>query len=165
MEKEIEIAAEWWTNILRERNPRHDNEMGPGTHWLNDDIPGLDFLPEYWLKQYKEELIRLITDNFNNKRYYKEMDGTGFCRNGDCRYLTVDYDARGALYSAYKNVFENKQEDWEYQMDRRYPIKSDMYIDEGIVKVRQGYTGKWIKLYESEHEKMLQEKFDEYYSN
>jgi hypothetical protein len=141
MQKEIEIAVEYWTQVLRERNPLHDNENGPGTHWYEDDVKYLEYLSEKDLNEFKQVLTDILTNQFERDQTYKEMDGTGFVRNGDCRHLSIDYEPRGALHLAYEQVFGDKQDDCEWQMCRRFPIKSSMWIDKGIVTVTRGWTG------------------------
>lgn len=122
MENEIKAAAKWWADQLRSK-PKHDNGDGFHNALMSLLAERITPLPESEIQKFQDCLEDVLKKN----EYI-------YC-------VSVDYGACGNLASAADAAGINIQD--------RLPVKTNMWIEPGKVKVSCGYRAPIEVIYEA----------------
>lgn len=132
MKKEIEAAVQWWCEILSEE-PKQDNGDALQSIFITLNSRGAKTPDEEQVKQFGDILFNLLYHDFNINWDEKcPMRGSGL------RCLSVDYAPEGHLETAARKAGID---------ERRFPVKTIMWIDPGSITVAVGYGAKPISIY------------------
>lgn len=114
MEKEIEVAAKWWADQLRTK-PKHDNGDATQTAMLA------------LATEYQTPVTDIQIDNFQRSLELRLIE-----RCGDSgSHLGVDYGP--------DTILANASMDAGIETAYRFPVKTNMWVQPGCVKVSCGY--------------------------
>lgn len=125
MEREIAVAAKWWSDQLR-GTPRHDNGDGPQSAILNWASSGREPLPEEKIAAFESALVEGLRVHLAGTwRLDDPLVGRGL------RCVGVDYSPHKVLADAAAKA--------DIDLGGRLPVKTLMWISPGQVQVRAGY--------------------------
>lgn len=125
MEKEIDVAVNWWARQLVSDDLKHDNgvfEHNVLAEMATETIPKPT---KEELKEFKEVLRTNIKQMLDNKNIYNKV-------------INVDYHPDQYLADAYRKTISksNKMLDDGFLA---FPFKTMMWIEKGEVSVSKGY--------------------------
>lgn len=153
MQNEVEIAANWWADQLRQPPGRQDAGMNnPDVVMLSAAITlqknaSYTPVPAEKIEDFRKALIDEIT-----KRIGTNWDPANPYKGGalDGRIVFCDYgvSVENALGAALRAAGIVNSKGWIE--DSRLPTKTVMRIDPGLVEVKKGYGAPFIEIYKEE---------------
>jgi len=129
VKEEINAAVEWWAKVIQE--PKHDNGEPLQSLFANWLTSKLKPLAEDQIESFKKNLTVKIRELLQKyQHYWREGDP----RCGEFfRTIAVDYYPCSELAEAAEKAGIDAT-------DLRFPMKTEMWINPGEVKVRHGYS-------------------------
>ena len=138
--REAEVAAKWWTDLLRDNDVEHDNGepmQSAFAQTIRDKDPRNDgFLGEN-LSRFEEVLAKKIQEKINSRKtwdYEKPQLGQTL--------IKCDYHADSLLQESAEEV------GMEISSMTTFPMKTTMWIDPGEVYVSAGYQSDPVTIWE-----------------
>jgi len=133
MDKEINIAAKWWTDLLREGQQPHTDTGDSFLSFVFSATQDAPHFTEWALAQFEANLVQVLREAFVQKKVIRGENFSIF------RGFGTDYQPGPLLLEAADRS----------QIDIRscLPGKTVMWIRPGSVRVKQGYGAPIDDLY------------------
>ena len=140
MQAEIDIAVNWWMNALQAPNFDNGDAMcNAFARMASNSIPPLE---QEKIDKFGLALRRLLEKEFTKGTWDpKNPDYGSYLR---CANLSVDYGPGGALLAAANEAGITAH-------TLRFPCKTNMWCDPGMVRVRAGYGAEIKTIWRAEN--------------
>jgi hypothetical protein len=135
MNKEAEVAAKWWADILKQEDI-HDNGEPIGSYLANLGLSNLKPLSDEVVNNFRSALVTWLDEAIEDNKCagnWRESEPR-FCSYFRAGWLNIDYNVHGILKNLALSVGIPEKE-----LMFRFPIKTIMWVNPGEVEVRHGY--------------------------
>lgn len=136
MEKEIKAAVDWWGEAIK--SPKFDNGDKSDTGAMTTIMMTLasgDRPSDEQIQEFKQEYAKLLKFSFAGCWYLDDPS-----RGAGLRCQGVDYHPHGEMLQAAEKAGISP---------KRFPIKTNMWVDPGRVTVSYGYGAPLKVIYET----------------